>query len=184
MKLFGRNQNSDEGVEKPVKRSDEEKPIVTCHAKYIGVLSSNKSFPAEDDAYVNIYEDRIGVELLKRKFKTIIPYRSMTDIRKVDTAKKVDSRTYVIITLIKYSDDDSKSQTMALDFMHDTKYAQTLIEKKMRKVQISPIQDSNQPKLSIVDELSKLAKLKEQGVVTEEEFSRIKRNLMEGMKDL
>jgi hypothetical protein len=73
---------------------------------------------------------------------------------------------------------------MALDFMHDTKYAQPLIEKKMREVQISPIQDSNQPKLSFVDELSKLAKLKEQGVVTEEEFSRIKRNLMEGMKDL
>ena len=36
--------------------------------------------------------------------------------------------------------------------------------------------------ISIADELDKLAKLKEQGVKTEEEFSQIKRNLMEGMK--
>jgi hypothetical protein len=50
---------------------------------------------------------------------------------------------------------------MALDFKHDTKYAQPLIDKKMREVQNPPIQDTNQPKLSIADELSKLAKLKE-----------------------
>ena len=37
--------------------------------------------------------------------------------------------------------------------------------------------------MSIADELSKLAKLKEQGVITEEEFSQMKRNLTEGMKD-
>ena len=37
--------------------------------------------------------------------------------------------------------------------------------------------------ISIADELGKLAKLKEQGVITEEEFSQMKRNLMEGMKD-
>jgi hypothetical protein len=174
MKFFGRNKNKDEDVEKP---------IVTYHAKYIGVLSSNKSFPHEEGAYVNIYEDRIGVELLKRKFRTIIPYKSMTDIRSVDTGKKVDPGTYAVITLIKYSDDDSKPQTMALDFIHDTKYAQPLIDKKMREVQNPPIQDTNQTKLSIADELSKLAKLKEQGVITEEEFSQMKRNLMEGMKD-
>jgi hypothetical protein len=72
---------------------------------------------------------------------------------------------------------------MALDFIHDTKYAQPLIDKKMREVQNPPIQDTNQTKLSIADELSKLAKLKEQGVITEEEFSQMKRNLMEGMKD-
>lgn len=71
---------------------------------------------------------------------------------------------------------------MALDFIRDTKYAQPLIDKKMREVQNPPIQDTNQTKLSIADELSKL-KLKEQGVVTEEEFSQMKRNLMEGMKD-
>jgi hypothetical protein len=169
MKLFGRNQDRDEDVEKP---------IVTYQAKYIGVLSSNKAFPTEDDAYVYIYEDRIGVKLLKRKFKTIIPYRSMTDIRKIDTAKKVDPRTYAVITLIKYSDDDSKSRTMALDFMHDTKYAQHLIEKKMYEVQNPPTQDTNQSKLSIADELSKLAKLKEQGVITEEEFQKLKGNLL------
>jgi hypothetical protein len=58
LKLFRRDQNKDEDVEKP---------IVTYHAKYIGVLSSNKLFPHEEGAYVNIYEDRIGVELQKKK---------------------------------------------------------------------------------------------------------------------
>jgi hypothetical protein len=37
--------------------------------------------------------------------------------------------------------------------------------------------------ISIADELGKLAKLKEQGVIIEVEFSQMKRNLMEGMKD-
>jgi hypothetical protein len=87
-----------------------------------------------------------------------------------------------ILTVLKYSDDDSKPQTIALDFMHNTKYAQPLLVKKMHQVN-PPIQDTNQAKLSIADELSKLAKLKEQGAITEEEFSQMKRNLMEGMKD-
>ena len=102
----------------------------------------------------------------------------MTDIQSVDTGKKVDPRTYATVTLIKYSDDDSKPQTMALDFIHNTKHVQPLIEKKMHEVQTPPIQDTNQPKLSIADELSKLAKLKEQGVITEEEFQRLKGNLL------
>ena len=161
MKLFRRDQNKDEDVEKP---------NVTYHAKYIGVLSSNKSFPHEEGAYVNIYEDRIGVELQKRKFRTMIPYKSMTDIRSVDTGKKVDPGTYAIITLIKYSDDDSKPQTMALDFIHDTKYAQSIIDKKMREVQNPPIHEDTKATMSIADEISKLAKLKEQGAITEEEF--------------
>ena len=71
---------------------------------------------------------------------------------------------------------------MALDFMHNTKYAQPLLDKKMREIN-PPIENTNRAKLSIADELSKLANLKEQGVITEEEFSRMKRNLMEGMKD-
>jgi Short C-terminal domain len=174
MKLFGRNQNKDKDVEKP---------IITYYAKYIGVLSSNKSIRTEERAYVNIYEDRIGVELQKRKFRTIIPYKSMTDIRSVDTGKKVDPGTYAIITLIKYSDDDSKPQTTALDFIHNTKYAQPLIDKKFREVQNPPSHADTKATMSIADELSKLAKLKEQGVITEEEFSQMKRNLMEGMKD-
>jgi hypothetical protein len=74
MKLFGRNQSM---VDLKV-----EKPIVLYYAKYIGVLSSNKSYPVEEGAYVNVYEDRIVVELLKSKFKTTIPYKNMTDIQK------------------------------------------------------------------------------------------------------
>ena len=56
MKLFRRNQNK-----------DVEKPIITYYAKYIGVLSSNKSFLIEESTDVHIYEDRIVVELLKKK---------------------------------------------------------------------------------------------------------------------
>lgn len=48
----------------------------------------------------------------------------------------------------------------------------------MHEVQNPPIQDTNQPKLSIADELSKLAKLKEQGVITEEEFQKLNGNLL------
>jgi hypothetical protein len=65
-----------------------------------------------------------------------------------------------------------------LDFIHDTKYAQSLIDKKMREVQNPPIQDTNRVALSFADELSKLAKLKEQGIITEEEFSQLKSNLL------
>lgn len=56
MKLFKRDQNKDKDVEKQ---------IITYYANYIGVLSSNKSFPAEERAYVNIYEDRMVLNFKK-----------------------------------------------------------------------------------------------------------------------
>ena len=87
-------------------------------------------------------------------------------------------RRHAIITVIKYSDDMSEPQTIALDFEHNTKYAQPLIDKKMREVGNLPSHDDTKATISIADELSKLAKLKEQGVITEEEFSQMKRNLM------
>ena len=105
----------------------------------------------------------------------------MTDIRSVDTGKKVDAGTYAIITLIKYSDDDSKPQTMALDFIHNTKHAQPLIDRKMREVQNPPIHDDTKSTISIADELGKLVKLKEQGAITEEEFLQLKSNIMKKM---
>ena len=83
LKLFGRNQNKDEDVEKP---------IVLHYAKYIGVLSSNKSYPLEEGAYVRIFEDRIQVDLYKSKFKTEIPYKNMTEIQNVDAGKKFECR--------------------------------------------------------------------------------------------
>jgi hypothetical protein len=72
---------------------------------------------------------------------------------------------------------------MAIDFLDDTKYAQPLIYKKMRETKRptfkTPDQNKNQPAIvSIADEISKLAILKEQGVITEEEFSQMKSNLM------
>ena len=68
-----------------------------------------------------------------------------------------------------------------LDFEHNTKYAQPLIDGKMREVQNPPSQEDTKATMSIADELSKLAKLKEQGVITEEEFSQMKSNLMKRM---
>ena len=48
MKFFGRNQNKNKDEEKPIKVKDAEKPIITYYANYIGVLSSNKSFPPKN----------------------------------------------------------------------------------------------------------------------------------------
>jgi hypothetical protein len=75
---------------------------------------------------------------------------------------------------------------MAIDFLGDSKYAQPLIYKKMREAQEPsykpPVQTINQSaEVSIADELTKLAKLKEQGVITEDEFSQMKNNLMKRM---
>jgi hypothetical protein len=60
--------------------------------------------------------------------------------------------------------------------MHNTKYGQPLIDKKFREVQNPPTHADTKVTLSIADEISKLAKLKEQGVITEEEFSQMKDN--------
>jgi phage-related minor tail protein len=46
----------------------------------------------------------------------------------------------------------------------------------------APIQRQSESSSSIADELTKFAKLKEQGVLTAEEFERIKRDLLEGTK--
>jgi len=65
----------------------------------------------------------------------------MTEIQNVDAGKKFDLekgivggliwKRYAILTVLKYTDDDSKPQTMALDFMANTKYAQPLIDRNM-----------------------------------------------------
>jgi Short C-terminal domain len=51
----------------------------------------------------------------------------------------------------------------------------------MREVQNPPSHADTKATVSIADELSKLAKLREQGVITEEEFSQMKTNLMKRM---
>jgi hypothetical protein len=194
MKFFGRNQDKDKA---------EEKPIVFYFAKQIGVLGTNISLPIEEDAYIYLYEDRIDVKLLKRKSRTVIPYKSMTDLQNMDAGDKVDIERVVglgvipgllwkkhhVVTVIKYIDDTSAPQIMALNFRDNTKYAQPLIYKKMREKQpqlqqspdqlSNPTKDSNQSAItSIADEISKLAKLKEQGIITEEEFLQMKNSLM------
>jgi hypothetical protein len=142
MKLFGRDQN----------KENVEKPIVLHYAKYIGVLSSDKSYPTEEGAYVNFYEDRVVIDLLKSKDQTVIPYKNMTEIQNVDAGKKFDLerifvlsplvgllwKRHAIITVVKYSDDTSEPQTIALDFIHNTKYAQPLLDnRKLRQRQIN-----------------------------------------------
>jgi hypothetical protein len=192
MKLFRRDQD----------KENVEKPIVIHYAKYTGVLSSNKSYPLEEGAYVKFYEDRVVVDLLKSKHQTVVPYKNMTEVQNVDAGKKVDLdrivglglasggigsivgilwKRHAIITVIKYSDDSSEPQIIALDFEHNTKYAQPLIDGKMREVQNLPSQKDTKATMSIADELSKLVKLKGQGAITEEEFSQMKSNLMKRM---
>ena len=100
-------------------------------------MGSNKSLPTNEGTYLHIYEDKVVIELLKSKSKTTIPFKNMTDIQNVDAGNKVDLERVIglgvmtagigsivgyfwkrqaIITVIKYSDDDSKPQTIALDF--------------------------------------------------------------------
>jgi hypothetical protein len=67
---------------------------------------------------------------------------------------------------------------MALDFIHNTKYAQPFIDRKMRMARNLTRQDDTEATISIADELSKLVKLKEQGAITEEEFLQFRSNLM------
>ena len=195
MKLFGRDKGED----------NEEKPIVFYYAKYIGVLGSNKSLPVDEESYVYIFEDRIDIKLLKSKggilltskgeSKITIPYRNMTELQHVDAGKKVDAdrvlllglpgllwKRHAIVTVIKYNDDNSEPQTIALDFRANTKYAQPLIDRKFREVHSKlPPKDTGQPVISVADELSKLAKLKEQGIITEDESLQMKNSLMKKM---
>jgi hypothetical protein len=193
MKLFGKDKNKD-------KDGDEEKPIVFYYAKYVGVLGSDKSLPVDEGSYVYLFEDKIVVELLKSKIRITIPYRNMTDLQNVDAGNKVDLDRVVglslaslgvgtligllwkrhhIVSIIKYIDDDHASQIIALDFLGNTQYAQPIIDRKLREVQPKfPHDNTSQVVGSIADELSKIAKLKEQGVITEEEFLQMKNNLL------
>jgi hypothetical protein len=126
----------------------------------------------------------------------------MTDLQNVDAGNKVDLdrviglslvsagvgtlvgllwKRHRVVTIIKYTDDDVP-QVIALDFRANLKYAQPLIDKKFREVHPKlPPKDTSQAVISVADELSKLAKLKEQGILTEEEFSQMKNNLMKRM---
>jgi hypothetical protein len=180
--------------------NDGEEPIVFYYAKYIGVLESNKSLPVEEPSYVYIDDDKIIVEFLKSKVRIKIPYSSMTDLQNVDAENKeeldrvigLDSisarvgrrvgllrKRHRIVTIIKYTDEDLSPQVIALDFLDNTKYAQPLIDKKMRQQAPKPLHnDKNQDIVSVADELGKLAKLKEQGIITEEEFLRVKNDLL------
>jgi hypothetical protein len=109
----------------------------------------------------------------------------MVDMQNVDAGNKVDLERVIglgvltagigsivgllwkrhhIVTVIKYNDANGE-QTIALDFLGNTQYAQPLIYKKMRDIQqqrkIESLENAvNQP-TSIADELSKIAKLKE-----------------------
>ena len=98
-----------------------------------------------------------------------------------------------VVTIIKYTSEDIAPHVIALDFHANTKYAQPLIDKKIQEKQqhaktpdqlSKPPEDANQLAITpIADELSKLAKLKEQGVITEEEFLKLKNNLIKGSKN-
>ena len=84
----------------------------------------------------------------KGEAKITIPYRNMSDLQNVDAGNKVDLdrvlglslaslgvgtlvgllwKRHHIVTIIKYTDEVKASQTIALDFLANTKYAQPLI---------------------------------------------------------
>ena len=56
-----------------------------------------------------------------------------------------------------------------------------LLTERCERLENLPSHDDTKATISVADELSKLAKLKEQGVITEEEFSQMKSNLMKRM---
>jgi hypothetical protein len=179
--------------------NDGEEPIIFYYAEYIG---SNKSQPVEEASYVYIHDDKIIVKILKSKVRIKIPFSTITHIQNVDARNKeqldriigLDSisalvgrrdflrKRHDIVTIIKYTDEDLAPQVIALDFLDNTKHAQPLIEKQMRQQASKPLHnDTNQDIVSVADEISKLAKLKDQGVITGEEFSQMKSNLMKRM---
>jgi len=54
-------------------------------------------------------------------------------------------------------------------------------ETRARRARLKPAENASPTKLSIADELLKLAKLKEQGILTEEEFTKMKSVLINKM---
>jgi hypothetical protein len=125
----------------------------------------------------------------------VVPYKNMTDMQNIDAGKEYDLervfgsgiipgllwKRHAVITAVKYSDDTSELRIMALEFMSNTKYAQPLMDRKMREARNLPSLDDTQATISIADELNKHVKLKEQGAKTEEEYSQMKSNLMKRM---
>jgi hypothetical protein len=141
----------------------------------------------------------VVIDLLKSKHQTVVPYKNMTEIQNVDAGKKVDldrvfglslvslgvgsivgllRKRYAVITVVKYSGDMSEPQIMALDFMANTKYAQPIMDRRMREARGLPSHDDTKSTISVADELSKLVKLKEQGAITEVEFFQLKSDLL------
>ena len=90
-------------------------------------------------------------------------------------------KRHAIVTVIKYNDNNSEPQNIALDFMANTKYARPIIDRKLREVNPKLLDNNTNQPISIADELGKLAKPKEQGIITEDEFLRMKNSLMKKM---
>ncbi len=206
MKFFGRNQDKD-NEEKPIIFYYAKYIGVLGSDKSLPVDEESYVYIFEDRIDIKLLKSKGGLLLSsKGEAKITIPYRNMTDLQNVDAGNKVDLdrvlglslaslgvgtligllwKRHHIVTIIKYTDEAQASQTVALDFLANTKYAQPLINRKFREVH-PPLPDkdkeTNQGVTSIADEISKLVKLKEQGVITEEEFSQLKTNLIKGQK--
>ena len=119
----------------------------------------------------------------------------MTEVQHIDGGMKFDLEKGVIggiiwkrhhiVTVIKY-DDNALIQTIALDFQANTKYAQPIINNKMREVKQqrqeqkveSLLNSHNGTIVSIADELRKLAELRSEEILTEQEFQQINQDLI------
>jgi hypothetical protein len=205
MKFFGRNQDKD-NEEKPIIFYYAKYIGVLGSDKSLPVDEESYVYIFEDRIDIKLLKSKGGLLLSsKGEAKITIPYRNMTDLQNVDAGNKVDLdrvlglslaslgvgtligllwKRHHIVTIIKYTDEAQASQTVALDFLANTKYAQPLINRKFREVHPLPDKnkETNHGVTSIADEITKLANLKEQGVITEEEFTQMKTNLIKGQK--
>ena len=207
MKLFGKDSNKDKDnqEEKPIVFYYAKYIGVLGSNKSLPLEEEAYVYIFEDRIVVKLLKSKGGLLLSsKGEAKITIPYRNMSDLQNVDAGNKVDLdrvlglslaslgvgtligllwKRHHIVTIIKYTDEAQTPQTIALDFLANTKYAQPLINRKIREVQPLPDKDkeTNQGVTSIADEISKLAKLKEQEIITEDEFLRMKNSLMKKM---
>lgn len=83
-----------------------------------------------------------------------------------------------MIEIIRSGRQGSKKAPSSLSSKRKEQSAQVRSDTLDNEVRTTRIQSDNHPATSIADELAKLAKLKDQGIITEAEFVQVKGNLI------
>ncbi|HZA65268.1 MAG TPA: hypothetical protein VE573_20505 [Nitrososphaeraceae archaeon] len=154
MKLFGRDKDNEE--EKPIVFYYAKYIGVLGSNRSLPLEEGAYVYIFEDRIDILFLKSKGGLLLTsKGAAKITIPYRNMTDLQNIDAGNKVDLdrvlglslaslgvgtligllwKRHHIVTIIKYTDEAQTPQTIALDFLANTKYAQPLINRKFREV--------------------------------------------------